>query len=343
MPFLFLSAFLGGAIAYYLGSPMPFLIGGVIGAGIFVVAYEYAGHTLKKINPMVRLVAVASIGAMIGSRVSTDLLFILPQFWISALALLPFILLGHSGCYWLLRKVGKYRRVDAYFAGMPGGLVEALLLGEKAGADIRILTVQHFIRVLGIVVCIPFLFYLTTGVVVGSAGGGGAEAVSYDYSDILLIFVIAAIGLTIARRLKMPASHLLGPLLLSVALSMTGVADISVPPWLLHLAQLIVGATLGAQFSGISSQVLRRGLGLGVLSVTYLLCLGYVFALLLEPYVPADVSAVFISFAAGGLAEMSLVALSLDLSPVVVALHHLFRIFMTIFLGNKIYQRYFKD
>lgn len=321
---------------------MPFLIGGVIGAALFVVLWEYSGHTLAKINPMVRLVAIAAIGAMIGSKVSADFLSILPAFWISALALLPFILLGHAGCYCLLRYVGKYSRVDAYFAGMPGGLVEALLLGEQAGADVRILMVQHFIRVLGIVVFIPILFYLTTGVIVGSASGEDILLVQYDYTDIVLIFAIAAIGLFVARRLKVPASHLLGPMLFSVVLSMTGTVEINVPPWLLHLAQLVVGATLGAQFSGISLQLMRRGMGLALISVSYLLCLGYTFALLLQPHVPAEVSAMFISFAAGGLAEMSLIALSLDLSPVVVALHHLIRIFMTIFVGNKIYHRFFK-
>jgi len=38
----------------------------------------------------------------------------------------------------------------------------------------------------------------------------------------------------------------------------------------------------------------------------------------------------FVSFAAGGLAEMSLIALSLNFNPVIVALHHLFRIVLTV-------------
>ena len=39
------------------------------------------------------------------------------------------------------------------------------------------------------------------------------------------------------------------------------------------------------------------------------------------------------SVAAGGLAEMSLIALSLNFNPVVVALHHLVRILMTVSIG----------
>jgi len=61
-----------------------------------------------------------------------------------------------------------------------------------------------------------------------------------------------------------------------------------------------------------------------------MLILAAMFALSLVQFVPADFGAMFISFAAGGLAEMSLIALSLNFNPVVVALHHLVRILLTV-------------
>jgi len=64
--------------------------------------------------------------------------------------------------------------------------------------------------------------------------------------------------------------------------------------------------------------------------------------MLLVPFVPADFGAMFISFAAGGVAEMSLIALSLNFNPVVVALHHLVRILLTVTIGSFIFQRKFK-
>ena len=47
----------------------------------------------------------------------------------------------------------------------------------------------------------------------------------------------------------------------------------------------------------------------------------------------------FVSFAASGLAEMSLIALSLNFNPIVVAIHHLVRITLTIFCG-KLLEKY---
>ena len=61
-----------------------------------------------------------------------------------------------------------------------------------------------------------------------------------------------------------------------------------------------------------------------------MLSVGAAFAFTLHAFVPAGLGALFVSFAAGGLAEMSLIALSLNFNPVIVALHHLFRIVLTV-------------
>lgn len=339
---LFLAGLIGGGIAYLIGAPMPFLIGGVVGSALFIGGFERGGRRLPKLHPYVRLFSIGSAGAMIGSRVSPDLLGLLPQFWISALAIIPFIVIAHTGGYFVLRRVGKYPVVDAFYGSMPGGMVEAVILGEQAGARVPVLMVQHFIRVLAIVIAIPLFFLATTGEVVGSASGTSAAPVRWGLVDIAMIAVLAVAGLILGRWLRMPAAHLLGPLTLALVVAVSGVVSVSVPPWLLHTAQYVIGVTLGAQFSGINRDTLRLGLRLGLLSVVYMLLVGYGFAVVLAPHVPADVPAMFISFAAGGLPEMSLIALSLDLSPVIVALHHLARIILALWIGRRFYERYLK-
>jgi len=341
-----IAAFAGGALAFVLGSPMPFLIGGVAGSALFVVTFESGDRHVGKLHPWLRPGAIAVIGTMIGSKVSPDLLGHLPAFWPSILAVFPFILLAHAGGYLILRRVGKLPVTDAYFSSMPGGLVEAVMLGEKAGADLRIMTVQHFIRVLAIVVVVPLLFFVLTGEKVGSAAGNesnNAIATPFGLLDFAVLAIITSVGLIVGRAMKVPASHLLGPMLLSGAVSLSGVVTIEVPAWLLHTAQFVVGTTLGAQFSGINRALLKRGLALGGLTTSYLLALGLLFAWVVLPFVPARLSEMFISFTAGGLTEMGLIALTLELSPIIVVMHHLVRIFLTISVGNFIYQRFFRN
>ena len=339
---IFAFGLVGGIAAYVIGAPMPFMLGGIFGAATFVLWYERNGETLPKLSRWVRLVFMSIIGAMIGSRFSPELLTLLPQFWISALALIPFILLAHGGGYAIMRFLGGYEKLDAYFASLPGGIIDSTALAEKAGADLRIVTAQHFIRIILVVTSVPLLFFFVEGNVVGSLAGQSLASSEYDITDVGFIVLIALVGLFLGQLTKLPVSHMLGPLLLALTLSVSGVVDIAIPPWLGHVAQFMVGTALGSQFSGVSRQLLLRGLGMGLLAGGYMLFLAATFASVLVQYVPADFGALFISFAAGGLAEMSLIALSLNFNPVVVALHHLFRILLTVYIGQFLLRRVFK-
>ncbi|MBX2883158.1 MAG: AbrB family transcriptional regulator [Granulosicoccus sp.] len=339
---IFICAFVGGTGAYWMGVPMPYMLGGIFGAASFVLWYERDGRQLPKLSRWVRLIFMSIIGAMIGSRFSPELLTLLPQFWISGLALVPFILLAHAGNYAIMRGIGRYDKLDAYFAALPGGIIDSAALAEEAGADLRIVTTQHFIRIILVVSSVPLLFLFIQGNAVGSLAGESMAASDYNALDVFLIIAIALVGLTFGRVTRLPVSHMLGPLLLALALSVGGVVSIDLPPWLGHAAQYMVGAALGAQFSGVSRKLLARGFGIGLLAGTYMLCLAGTMALILVNFVPADFGAMFISFAAGGLAEMSLIALSLNFNPVVVALHHLVRILLTVSLGNFLSRRVFK-
>ena len=339
---LFASGFIGGSIAYVIGLPLPFLLGGIFGTASFVLLYESYGTPLPQLTRWVRLVFMAIIGTMIGSRFSPDLLSLLPYFWPSIICVILFILIAHSGNYAIMRHIGRYQKLDAYFAGLPGGIVDSIALAEQAGADVRIVTVQHFIRIILVVVTVPLLFLVINGNAVGSMAGETMTSSDYRWQDLITILVIAMVGVIGGRRLRIPVAHLMAPLLLALLLSTSGVVAIIIPPWLQHLAQYMIGVSLGSQFSGISSKLLVRGLGMGLLSGIYMLGLAVGFSLLLLAYVPAEFEVLFISFAAGGLAEMSLIALSLNFNPIVVALHHLVRIFFTIWIGNYLSKSVFK-
>jgi hypothetical protein len=332
----------GGIGAYLIGLPMPFMLGGIFGAATFVLIYERKGKQLPKVSRWIRLVFMSMIGTMIGSRFSPELLSLLPQFWISGLAIIPFILLAHGGSYAILRGLGGYEKLDAYFASLPGGLVDSTALAEHAGADLRVVTAQHFMRIILVVASVPLLFLFISGDAVGSLAGESMAAASYDRFDVILILAIGLVGLFFGQLTKLPVSHMIGPMVLALLLSITGVISISIPDWMTHLAQYMIGTALGAQFSGMSRRLLVKGLGLGVLTGAYMLMLASGIALILVNFVPASFEPLFISFAAGGLAEMSLIALSLNFNPVVVALHHLVRIFLTVWFGLLLYRYVFK-
>ena len=176
----------------------------------------------------------------------------------------------------------------------------------------------------------------------GSLAGETMAVSNYEAMDIVLILGIALAGLAFGRVTRLPVPHMLGPLVFALILSMSGLVQVDFPEWLTHLAQYMIGTALGAQFSGMSRKLLVKGLGMGLLVGTYMLALGATIALILTNFVPAEFPALFVSFAAGGLAEMSLIALSLNFNPVVVALHHLIRIILTVSIGAFLSTHVFK-
>ena len=330
---IFAAGFVGGSCAYLINAPMPFLLGGILGTAMFVLWYEREDKQLPQLTRWVRLVFMSIIGTMIGSRFTADHLTLIPQFWVSALALIPFILLAHGGNFVIMRYIGRFTRLDAYYAALPGGIMDSAALAEEAGADVRVVTAQHFVRIILVVASVPLLFLVIQGNAVGSLAGESMAATEYGARDITLILAIALAGLMFGRLTRLPVPHMLGPLVFALVLSVSGLVSVGFPDWLTHLAQYMIGTALGAQFSGLSRRLLLRGLWIGLLVGAYMLGLGAGIALILVNVVPAEFPPLFVSFAAGGLAEMSLIALSLNFNPVVVALHHLVRILMTVSIG----------
>ncbi len=213
---------------------------------------------------------------------------------------------------------------------MPGGLIEAVEMGERAGGDVETLSIQHFLRIVLVIVAVPLLFLAFTGETVGSAAGEMLDKTPAEWQDWLVIAFLAPVGLGLGRWLKLPAAPLIGPLVLTAGLQAAGVVDLQGPQLLLDIAQLVVGASLGARFANATPRRLLAALGLGIVSIAATLTIASGLALAIEPLVPIAFPTLLISFSPGGVTEMSLVALSLGASPVLVSAHHLFRILLTV-------------
>ena len=330
---LLLLGAVGGAAAAWAGVPMPFMLGSLTFSAAFTLARSQSGGTVAFPRSL-RFFFIGVIGTMIGARFTPDLLVLIPALWPSFLAVLLFVVLSHGMGYAVLRRVGRYDRRTATYAAMPGGLVEAIAMGERAGADLRILTVQHFARIILVVVTVPLLFLWLGGEAVGSSAGQTIGNGPSRWVDTALVLGLSVAGMFAGRWLRLPAGQLMGPLLLCGLAHVLGLIDLHSPDWLLQLAQLVVGAGLGAQFSGASAGLLVRTFALGALTVLGMLAIGAAMALGLAQIVPGGFEPLFISFAPGGMTEMALIALSLDASPIIVTAHHLVRIVFAVILVN---------
>ncbi|RAK13284.1 hypothetical protein ATI53_103729 [Salipiger aestuarii] len=324
-----------GLGAQMAGLPMPFMLGSLGGAGL---AAGVQGQSLLRdyrFPERLRTVFIGLIGVMIGTQVQPDLLAEVGDFALTLTALAGFVLLAHAGNMVIFQQLGGYSRATAFYAGMPGGLMESLVMGERAGADLPVLTAQQFLRVILVITLLPTGLSLWLGHPVGSAAGATAMAPApLPAMSLPLILAAALGGLWIGRLLRLPAGQITGPLVLTAGLSLTGLVDLHLPFWLIATAQVVVGVSLGLRFNSMSLAMLRRSAGLSVVSVLWMLTLGALFASVLARVTELPFVQLFLAYAPGGVTEMSVIALSLAANPALVSLHHVVRILFTVtFMG----------
>ena len=324
----------GGLLAKTLHLPLPMLLGSLIAVGAAAIAgLKPLGH-LPQAPQAVRMVFVPIIGIAIGGAARPEILEQAPGWIPSLLALAVFIPLVHYLGYRALTATGRTDRLTAFYGTAPGGLVETVQLGEEAGADIQMLTMLQFLRLIITIVAVPLAFTWMEGHAVGSAGGARVAGTALGIFDVALLAACGIVGAIIGLKLRLPAGHVLGPILLSGAAHIAGLTQAVPPGWLLAAAQVVIGTSLGVRFAGMPKGRIAVALRLAALNATITIGLAVAFAFAVAPVAGEPVRAVFLSFAPGGLIEMGLIALSLKMSILYVTAHHLLRIVMAVSLAR---------
>lgn len=334
-------AVIGGLFATLLNLPLALLLGSLMAVGVVAMAGWRPFGQVMGLPPLFRLIAIPVIGVAIGGSFTPDILRQVPLWWSSLLALALYVPLAHLMAFAIYR-AGGVDRVAAYWGTVPGGLIESVTMGEEAGADPAMLVLMQFLRLILTIVAVPLLFVLLTGEAVGS--GAGVELQGSDKPlgpwDMALLAVAGFGGFHLGHWLRLPAAVMTGPLLASAGVHLAGLTEGVPPAWAIAVTQVVVGAGLGARFAGMAGAALRRGAVLAVISNTALLGLAWGFALALAGVVGQPVTALFLAFAPGGITEMSLIALSLQISVVFVTLHHIVRIVLSVGIARLLSRRF---
>ncbi|WP_118138308.1 AbrB family transcriptional regulator [Oceanicella sp. SM1341] len=328
---------LGGALlARWAGTPLPWLFGPVVCVGAAAILGLKAGGDVLRFPGKVRQLFVPVIGLSIGGSFTQEVVAGVAEWWPSLLALLVYVPLVHYVCYLYCRRYGGLDAPTAWYGSMPGGFVEAITMGERDGANEGVLAAMQFLRLIICILLIPLGLSIIEGQTVGSASGvslPGAD-IPLTLKDAAVLIACGVVGYIIGTRSGMPAGQITGPIVLSAAAHLSGVLEGQPPVWTIRMTQLVIGITLGVRFAGMRHRDLLRALRLSATMVAGVLAAATLVALVLGPLVGESVEAVVLSFAPGGLVEMSLVALSLNISAVYVTAHHVLRIVVAVIVGR---------
>ena len=316
---------LGGFAAQSVGMPLPWMLGPMIFCTIGCIF----GLPLKGPMP-IRPPMMVILGLMLGSSFTPELLGRAGEFAISLITMFVFLILAACCVYPFLRRVGGYDPITAYFAAMPGGVNDMVIIGGEMGGDERRIALTQASRILLTVLTVPLLMQVFSDYE-GRSGTGPWTAFSdISFLDYTLFAVCGLVGWQIGKRARFPAPLLTGPMLASAIIHGGGWMEAQPPTLLVNMAQWVLGTVIGCRFVGVARSEIFFVLKISVVSTAILLGLAAVFAIGLAETFGFDFRGLILAYAPGGMAEMGLVALALGIDTAFVASHHVIRIMIVI-------------
>lgn len=323
----------GGIGASVAGLPLPYLIGPLL----LVTCATFAGLPLARPPQWTATIMRAVLGVAIGASFNPELIDDLAAIGLTLLAVPLYIVVSTAVGVFIYRRVGGYDRAEAFFAALPGGLYTMTAYAEDMGVDVRRIALAQALRLTIVVVAVPIIVWIADlpvrAVVTPDGGHPPLDAVG-----VATLVACGVVGALLGRLSRLPGGVIIGPMICSTAVHVSGLS-VAVVPWeLLALAQVVLGASIGARFVGESQRMIRNGVPLAFVSVFGAGLVTLALAWPLAYLTGGDLVTLLLALAPGGMAEMSLVAVSLGLDAAIVATLHLERILLVV-LGAPVFGR----
>ncbi|MGM9944653.1 MAG: AbrB family transcriptional regulator [Lysinibacillus sp.] len=317
---VFAIAFIGAIVFDFFHLPIPWLLGPIFTVLLsqFIVRSDLAWP------PILRNTGLVIVGVAIGQQFDLSLFngmgkLIIYMFIINIILLLCSIFIA----IWTSRWANMTLKTSLT-GSIPGGLSQLVLFAEEEqDIDLAAVTFFHVVRVVAVVLVIPFI--ISGHVVTGSANDGVLSG------SLVIVLILAACSVWLGKKCRLPVAHFLTPILFIIIVHLAGFETPTVPPLLLHVAQLLIGAYIGLLLKPHMIRLPKRVLAAGVISAVALIGLTYGSSVLLQWSLGYSFATSFLSTAPGGLDQMGLLAAAVGADISIVTVFQLFRL-LFIFL-----------
>ncbi len=318
-----------GALAFWLvGAPAPWLVGAVMATSVAALA--------GKVRPLpnrLRDAVFVLLGASMGSAVTPETLAGVLLWPGSMVALGVAVTAMIAASYLILRRGFGWDRTTAFYASPPGALSAVLAMASSTSADMSKVAVVQVFRVFVLVAVAPVAI-----VVSGAHPIVGPALPPAGPGTIAAIIGVGIAGAALAHLVRLPGGLMIGAFAASAALHAGGIVTARMPDWLTLPTFVMLGAIVGARFSGLAPREILTLMRASVASFLATAGLGVAFAIGVGWSLGLPPAQVFVAFAPGALEAMMLTAYLLGLDPAYVGAHHVAR-FVALSFGVPIAAR----
>ena len=302
--------------------PSPVLFGSLV-AGML---HALTSPVELEMPPLAFRLGQALVGAVIGALVRLPTLARLASDWPSVLLVTvgTLVISVAAGRALALRR--DVSTATGAFALIAGGASGIVALARELGADDRVVTIVQYLRVLMVLLAMP----LVTTLLFHPPSGRGSleEGPTRWLPDLAFVVVAVGVGLLAQSVVHAPATALLGPMLVAVAVSASGVlGTVAVPTVLEQVGYALIGVRVGLRFTRASLRSIARLLPLASALIVAVIAACALLGLLLSQVTGVDRLTAYLATTPGGLFAVLATAADSDSDVTYVLAVQVIRVF----------------
>jgi uncharacterized protein len=254
--------------------------------------------------------AQAVTGVTLGAYLQSSALQAVGRSWLPVLVVSAATLLVSLAAGVALARFTATDARTAALGMVAGGASGIVGIADDLGGDDRLVAFMQYARVLIVVLLTPLLVPIAfAGHHVGGAGAVGGGPVFGHPGDWLVTLALALVGALVGRLLRLSGASLLGPMILSGAVTLASIGGgFAVPPVLREIAFAVIGLRIGLRFTVATVRMVGRLLVPVIVCILGLLVGCFGLAVLLAATTPASLLDAYLATTPGGLYAVLAVA-----------------------------------
>ncbi|AWK89598.1 AbrB family transcriptional regulator [Azospirillum thermophilum] len=322
---LLLFALLQGAALPAAALLGPMVAGILMGVGGATVRIPRAGF----------VAAQALIGCSVAHAVTGSILVSVGENWPSMVAVVLITVLASGLVGWMLVRFGSLPGSTAAWGSSPGGAAAMVAMAEEFGADPRLVAFMQYFRVVLVVVSASMVSRVLLGdhAALLPAVAPAAVPLQQQAAGVAATLAVAALGGWAGVRLRIPAGGMLVPMILGAALHVAGLAELTVPPWLLALVYATLGWCIGLRFTREVVRHAVRAVPQMLAGTLALIALCGGSAWVLTRMLGTDALTAYLATSPGGLDSVAIIAVGSGANVSFVLALQTLRLFVVILTG----------
>jgi membrane AbrB-like protein len=289
------------------------------------------------------------IGSALGLYFTADVgQLVLSLWWAILLGIAWALAMGFSFGLWLHWRnaanmpelSAKHMRATSYFASAIGGASEMTLMAERYQARTDLVDASHSLRLVLVVVCLPFgmqWFQAHWGLQVNSNLLPGPRI--WLWPGIFYLAMATGAGALFMAFIKRNNPWFMGPLVVSMGVTLAGIQWTAIPSEMSNMAQLFIGISLGVRFERDFLHTAPKWLLSVAVGTFGMLLASIAFGWALAWGTGLHPATLILGTSPGGIAEMAITAKVLELGAPVVTAFQVCRLMAVLLIVGPLYRR----